>query len=103
MEILIAVLGILCMIAFLIVYGSLAWGYILMKVWHWFIIPVFPDVPSINYWQAVGLTFIISLFRSQSKTSYKDHEVDSSKTLWSALSAPWVFLLIAAIFKFWLM
>lgn len=53
-----AIVGILVIIGIIfgsVLYGTLAWGFVLYKFWYWFLIPSFPDIPEITFVQAMGL------------------------------------------------
>src|SRR6478736_6628694 len=65
MEVLLTIIAIVAIIAFFVLYSAFAWGYVLFKFWYWFLLPVFPNVPHIYFLQAVGLMFVIGLFKNQ--------------------------------------
>ena len=47
-----------------ITYHAFAWGFILYKYYHWFAMPISPNIPNISFYQAIGLSLIISLFKN---------------------------------------
>ena len=51
-------------------------GFMILKFWEWFIIPVFTFAPVINIGQAIGLSLFLSLFKSSVsiKRQYRDDE-----------------------------
>lgn len=36
-------------------------GFVLSKIWEWFILPVFESAPAITVWQAVGINIVVSV------------------------------------------
>lgn len=51
---------------FKIVFGLVLNGYVLMKLYNWFIVPP-THAPAINHWQAIGLWFIVLFVRQRKK------------------------------------
>ena len=95
MEALIALLGVASLVIGLIVYGSFSWGYVLYKSWYWFLIPVFPQIPHITFYQAVGLMLFIGLFKNHNDDRLKDEYKDRTKWSRTAISmcGPWLVLM----------
>jgi hypothetical protein len=48
----------------LFIYNTLSWGLVLYKFWGWFILPVFVTLPALTFVQALGLMFVVGLFKS---------------------------------------
>jgi len=46
------------------IYGNFAYGFLLYKWMFWFIYPVFNESPYLTYFQCVGLTIFIGLFKT---------------------------------------
>lgn len=91
---LIAILGIIS----IAIYLGLSWGIVTVNFWEWFIIPIFPDLPHITVFQAIGLFYFISLFKTQA--TYVVEEMEDKTRGWiSIIITPWVFLLIGYLFK----
>lgn len=97
----VSVVGIMMIIA--TIYGAFAWGFLLYKFWYWFILPVFPALTHITFYQAVGLWFFISLFKGLDYSAYNQHNKDKDEQgykdfekvkLWSGILGPWLLLLI---------
>ena len=91
---LIVVIVFLLFIGFVFVYDTLAWGLILYKFWGWFVLPVFVTAPALTFIQALGLMFVVGLFKSHFtgenlKDEYKKNTWGSSVTI---LLYPWVAL-----------
>ena len=55
-----------------LVLGAIMGGFVLSKLWVWFMVPIF-DLNPLRIVEAIGLTFIVGYMT-------KDHE-ESSKTL----------------------
>lgn len=95
---LLLVLGAITGVGALIIYDAFAWGYVLYKLYYWFALPVFPNLPHISFFQAVGLFFIILLFKigiKQSKYEMPNGGIIEAKHEWTPmLVLPWIFLLI---------
>jgi len=90
----------LALVALVVAYSGLTWGLVCFEYWKWFIIPIFPNLPHISYWQAVGLMFFISLFKNiniSSNETTGDIKENIVKII-QGLLVPWVFLLIGYIF-----
>lgn len=103
--VLLAVVIIAVVFAFLVFYGALSWGFVFYKFWEWFLIPAFaltfPEVVihQITFPLAVGLLFIVSLFRNQDSQIIKDEYKNTTATTWGVLLAPWVTLFIGWLVK----
>lgn len=97
---LIAVLLFAVLFAIGVLYNSLSWGVVLWCFWDWFLLPVFPDLHALTFWRAVGLMFIIDLFKNQIfpaiPTFKKELIENDGKTNQgiATLAAPWVVLII---------
>ena len=99
MEAIAAVIGIILILGVLISYSAVSWGWVLFKYWGWFVLPVFPELPAINFVQAMGLMLVIGLFKNVSDGNIKDEYKDSSKTWGVIIFAPWLTLVFAWIVK----
>jgi hypothetical protein len=90
----------LILVALAVAYSGLTWGLVCFEYWKWFMLPVFPGLPHISYWQAVGLMFFISLFRNinASTTNTTDDIKENIVKIIQGLLIPWVSLLIGYIF-----
>ena len=87
---LIGVLVGLGFLAIFILYKSFSWGFVLYKFWYWFLLPVFTELPEINFYEAVGLMLFLSLFKNNKVT-----ENENEKINWKQVFLlPWLTLLI---------
>lgn len=73
------------------IYSTLAWGLVLHKFWGWFVLPVFTDLPDITFVEALGLMFVIGLFKGVMHQSIKKEYRDTNAE-YALLLAPWVSL-----------
>lgn len=98
MELIVVLLGVLALIAGVILYQSLSWGFVLFKFWYWFVTPVFITLPHITYTQAVGLMLVIMLFRNHSsKPTIKKQYIEQDNSKWIGWLSPWIVLLIGVV------
>jgi hypothetical protein len=93
MEIILASLLVILIIAVVITYSVFSWGVVLYKFWYWFLIPVFTGLPEISYYAAVGLVFVVSLFKT-TMPSLKKEVTDTKVTTINFFINPWIVLLI---------
>ena len=88
--------GYVLLLGILTIYEILVYGFICFKFWHWFVIPVFPTLPNINYWQGVSLMMFIFLFHNVTKTispapsSYSERVEQIVDELVSTILKPWM-------------
>lgn len=80
------------LIGAIFVYNTLTWGLVLHKFWFWFMLPVFPEMPVITFVQALGLMFVIGLFKNQTTTSVKKQYKNEGETAMMLLLMPWTTL-----------
>jgi hypothetical protein len=98
MQALLALIGGLTLIVGTVLYNVLSWGYVCYKFWSWYVTPVFTDLPIVEFWQAVGLMFFISLFKNHSSISIKSEFQDKSSSITSFIINPWILLVIGYLF-----
>lgn len=88
----------------IILYGFFSYGVLTYLMWYWFLIPVFPMVPAITLIQAIGLNFVIGLFKNHrvyKEDSDEDEKAISRKITMGLL--PWITIGMAWIFKYFCM
>lgn len=56
-----------------LVVGCVLNGFVLAKLWGWFVVPVF-HLPTLGAAQAIGLSFIVRVFNGASPTERKTDE-----------------------------
>lgn len=42
----------------------------ILKAWYWFLLPVFNNLPDINFEKALGLSFVVGLFQGPTTADY---------------------------------
>ena len=100
MEILLTFIVMIALITGAVIYSTFSWGYVCFKFWYWFILPIFPDLPHLDFWQCIGIMFFISLFKTaSSSTSNSKTEEDKYSNAIGLMLNPWILLLVASFFK----
>ncbi len=101
----IATLGVVCLafvLGFLgLLYGILVTGFVGMKLWAWFVVPIF-GLPTLSIVQAWGIALLIGLWTHQlHATTNKDEREPSQKyaTAIMAILSPWIILFFGWIGK----
>jgi hypothetical protein len=86
------------MIAVVLFYDSMAWGFVIYKFWTWFLIPAismaFPEVVinQISYPIAVGLFLFTIFFRLGDRTVIKEEYKDTKTSGINGVVLPWMIL-----------
>lgn len=104
-----AVLFLLCLIFIVaMVYFTVAGAVVLTSFWSWFLIPVFPNLPQITLVNAIGINMLWGALNSsftraiveglRDKTEEEEKGAKAAIALLMLIFAPWVTLLIGAIF-----
>jgi hypothetical protein len=73
--------------------GSLIRGFVLLKMWAWFLIPL--GLPTITLWHAVGVSMIVAYLAQANLGIYKEHELDNGKAIFHGIISPWILLFFA--------
>jgi len=85
------VIGTMILIPFALLYGVLAWGFVVQIMWNWYVAPL--GLPVISLLWAYGLAITATLVtKSHSVTKNENDKVDGGKTF-GAILAPWLVLL----------
>ena len=94
METLIALVGIVALIAILLFYGSLSWGFVISKFYLWFIVSTIPDAPNFTVLQFIGIAFFLSaIMPKHTVVQIKKEYKDENQSLIISLIGPWITLL----------
>jgi hypothetical protein len=88
------ILGVSAIIGLLVAYSAMSWGYVLYKFWGWFLLPVFPNLPHINFLLAIGLMMFIDLFKNHSNLVIKKEYREVNTEMIGHAIAPWIILLV---------
>lgn len=86
----------LALVMGVILYFSFSMGFVFYKYWYWFVLDVFPNLPEITFYQAVGLKLftgiLISIrYNALKEELYKDGAVERTSQLFLM---PWISVLI---------
>jgi hypothetical protein len=90
MEVIIVVIIFIVLFAAALAYGAFSWGFVMYKFWYWFLLPVFPALPEINFGHAVGLAVFIGLFHTVPTQILKKEYKDELQGAIMPIIAPWV-------------
>ena len=74
-----------------ITYSVVTTGFILSKLWVWFVIPL--GAPTLGLVHLYGLSLLISLITMRNSIYKEEREVDGGKCF-AAFLAPWIILLV---------
>ncbi len=70
---------VLLYVPLLIVVGSVANGFALVKLWEWFIVPIF-NVSALTVVQAIGISMVVGFLTYQATSSDDSSSGDKSLT-----------------------
>jgi hypothetical protein len=94
---LIFLVGLVVMVG--VLYSSFAWGFVATKMYGWFVLTVFPELPDITWYQFAGFMFFIGCFVRLTGVHIKDEYQDTSK-YWTTIGlGPWLMLFGGWLFK----
>lgn len=90
----------LLLIPIMVIYSAFSWGYVASIIYTWFILPTFPDAPTLLWWELAGIMFFINCFVHESaKDTIKKEYKEEYSGLIGVIIHPWLVLLGAWIFK----
>jgi hypothetical protein len=97
-----ACIGLFVLSAVAIVVGSIMEGWVLSKLWGWFVSPLF-GVPSLSIAAAIGFALVISMLTHQSTSSDSNKDKDWTNLVAAVIAktvfTPLMFLLFGYIVK----
>lgn len=80
-------------ISFLVfLYGSGVRGFLLLKYYIWFMIPVSPLFPNINYLEAVGIMVFTLVFRKTDLSDKAEEHETTGSEYFRMIAFPWLLL-----------
>lgn len=88
-------IGALMTIPFIVIYGSFAWGFVFMKLYYWFITPIFTGLPVITLYQFMGLGVVISTIVNLPTQTEVKPELKAETNWFSLFLKPWGMLFFA--------
>jgi len=77
-------------------YTAISWGFLMYKLWYWFILPIFPALPQLDYRQCMSLILIVVVLITPSVGMPKQKEDIGIITV---ILIPWVFFVFCWLFK----
>src|SRR5690606_38361726 len=85
-------LSLLAMLAIplVMIFSSVAYGFVLSVLWGWFIVPVF-EIPDISILQAIGLSMVVGFLTYQ--------HIESDKKSDRSLTESVIYMLMLAIIR----
>ena len=91
---LVAILGFVGIMALVLCYSALFWGFVTYKFWGWFLPIAFPSValPHLLYYQAIALIMFLDLFKISSTQVIKKEYREETTLAMIAVIAPWIVL-----------
>jgi hypothetical protein len=94
LEFFITIIGIVGVLFLAFIYGIFSWAFVVMYFWLWFVMPLFPTLPVINFYQAMGLWFFISLFHNQTMPAIKEEYLKKTEGIVAIIIATWITLFL---------
>ena len=95
-------IGGITLISLFFIYNIFAWGFVFYKFYHWFILPVFTNLPVITFINAVGISiFTTMLNRNNQINQTKTSEIEYSNAFtnialpFAVLGIGWIVYVIA--------
>ncbi len=79
--------------------GSLLDGWVLSKLWAWFMVPIF-HMPALSVPQSIGIALVIGYLTKQYSNAKEEDDPKKTRTFWALmLVKPFLALLIGFIVK----
>jgi hypothetical protein len=72
-------IGSLVLFIALLVWVAFLQGLVIDRFYYWFVLPVFTGLPAITFFQAIGLSFFITLFKEHSYKEDEEGETQEAK------------------------
>jgi len=95
-------LGALVLLPLLWLYGIFAYGFVAIKLWAWFVVPIFHTDITFGIFQAAGLFMFVRFFTTEYKMPVTNPDETTGQKIASAIfliAVPWTVLLFAWILK----
>jgi hypothetical protein len=95
-------LGVLVLLPLAWLYGVFSYGFVAVKLWTWFVVPVFHTTVNFGILQAARLCILVRFFTSEHKMSVSDPDETTEHKIASIilpLIVPWVTLLFGWLLK----
>ena len=85
--------------AAIVVLGAIMRGFVLKKLWGWFVIPLFPSAPAVSIAQAIGISLVVGYLTHQDSESKSESSASSAKGV-MAFALLGLFIQSAIVFLF---
>jgi hypothetical protein len=82
-----------------VLYASFAWGYVASVIYEWVVLPTFPSLPILKWWQFSGMMFLVNTFVHSDLHHFKEEVKDKTTGSIIGILSPWLTLFAAWIFK----
>lgn len=95
--------GVFFVICLAYLYGAFAMGFVGMKLWAWFVVPVF-GLPALTWGQAYGIALLVGLLTHQIHIPTNEDERTTPQKVGHAIGGfllPWITLLFGYFGKIW--
>jgi|FAXJ01.1.fsa_nt_gi hypothetical protein len=99
---LLTIIGAGVLIAFLWLYSIFAYGFVAVKLWAWFVVPVFHTTVTFGILQAAGLLMFVRFFVQEHKMPVTDPDETTSQKICKVILpiiVPWMVLLLGWLLK----
>lgn len=78
-------------------------GFVLVKLWNWFALPLFPTLPTLNIPQAIGIGILVGFLTHQYiELPELESRYDKIRRTVTILIKPWIVLLFGYVVSRWL-
>jgi len=103
MKHILVILGLLIFVPLALLYNAFSYGFVATMFADWFVYPVFPNFPKLNWIQFVGLSYFIMCIFPKNSTMIKDEFQEERIAKWiMIIIAPWFLLLAGGLIKLFL-
>ena len=96
------VLGVLVLLPIAWLYGVFAYGFVAVKLWAWFVVPIFHTTINFGILQAAGLFIFVRFFTSEHQMPATHPDETTEQKIAKAILpiiVPWVTLLFGWFLK----
>jgi hypothetical protein len=99
MEVLLALIGVIGLVAVLILYGAFSWGFVTYTFYNWFVLTSFPDLPHFSIVQFIGFSLFLNTLIRHGSVSIKEEYKDKTHEYISMFLNPWLILFFGWLLK----
>ena len=84
------ILFVIVVVVAMLFYSALSWGFVASKFYVWFILPLFPMLPEINYIGFIGIMLFVAAIGYKNSVVIKDEYTNKEAGLTLLFISPWV-------------